>query len=245
MLKTVYPRVKEANPEMQIIIIGGLLLDCDPENVPRHKIDCLSSKFFEGILKNGGSLYFDGVGFHSFDYAYGGYYYENPNWHNASDKTGPVLVAKAAYLKNSMEQFGITNKFIIITETALLCVGECNTEYHDLALAYYLTHSYAYAVTKDLRASLWYSIFGWLGSGLLDQDLSQLPAYESFKVANQKIGSVSSSGRSMSTKESEDWNLLMREGKYGYYGRVMVKIPQSCCQLSQYQFVMRWEILNL
>ena len=187
MLRTVYPRVKETNPEMQIII-GGLLLDCDPENVPRHKIDCLSSKFFEGILKNGGGSYFDGVGFHSYDYAYGGYYYENPNWHTASDKTGPVLVAKAAYLNNLMEQFGITNKFIINTETALLCVGECNTEYYDLALAYYLTHSYAYAVTKDLRASLWFSIFGWLGSGLLDRDLSLLPAYISFQFANQKIG---------------------------------------------------------
>lgn len=66
-------------------------------------------------------------------------------------------------------------------------MSDCETEDHDLALTYYMTHSYAYASLSGLRASLWYLIFGWLGSGLLDWDLTQLPANMTYRFANEKI----------------------------------------------------------
>lgn len=187
MLKFVYPPVKVANSQVQLIT-WGLLLDCDPDNVPRHKIDCNSAKFFEGILRNGGRDCFDGVGFHSYDYGYRSYYYENPNWHTSSRETGPVLFTKAAiWLKFLLVEYGVSDKFVFNTETVLLCMSDCETEDHDLALTYYMTHSYAYASLSGLRASLWYLIFGWLGSGLLDWDLTQLPANMTYRFANEKI----------------------------------------------------------
>ncbi len=72
MLKVVYPRVKAANPEVQVLL-GGLLLDCDPANPPETspgsgKVkDCSSGRFLEGILQAGGGAYFDAVSFHAYD----------------------------------------------------------------------------------------------------------------------------------------------------------------------------------
>jgi hypothetical protein len=61
MLKVVYPVIKQVNPEI-IVLIGGLLLDCDPvdppESPPGSGIlkDCSSAKFFQGILEEGGEI---------------------------------------------------------------------------------------------------------------------------------------------------------------------------------------------
>jgi len=64
MLKAVYPAIKEADPQAQVLI-GGLLLDCDPTHPPEGK-DCKPSKFLEGILKNDGGDYFDIISFHGY-----------------------------------------------------------------------------------------------------------------------------------------------------------------------------------
>ncbi|MEP7358354.1 MAG: hypothetical protein ABI847_13995, partial [Anaerolineales bacterium] len=65
MLQVIYPRIKAADPSAQVAV-GGLLLDCDPNNPPAGK-DCKSAKFFEGILRQVGGAYFDGVGVHGYD----------------------------------------------------------------------------------------------------------------------------------------------------------------------------------
>ena len=57
MLKKVYPAMKKANPNVQIVI-GGLLLVCDPSN-PLPGRDCHEAHFLEGVLRNGGGDYFD------------------------------------------------------------------------------------------------------------------------------------------------------------------------------------------
>jgi len=51
LLKWAYPAIKQANPRAQVLI-GGLLLDCDPNNPPPNK-DCKSGRFLQGILANG------------------------------------------------------------------------------------------------------------------------------------------------------------------------------------------------
>ena len=66
LLKVIYPVIKAADPDAQVLV-GGLLLDCDPNNPPPGK-DCTSSKFLEGILRGGAGSAFDGVSFHSYDY---------------------------------------------------------------------------------------------------------------------------------------------------------------------------------
>ena len=95
MLEVVYPRMKEANPEVQVLL-GGLLLDCDPLAPPEDPAepgalkDCTSSTFLEGVLQMGDGAYFDGVSFHAYDLYYGEPGdYRNPNWHSSWDTTGP------------------------------------------------------------------------------------------------------------------------------------------------------------
>ena len=54
MLKQAYPAIKSTDPEAQVLL-GGLLLDCDPTHPPEGK-DCQPAKFFEGILHNGARI---------------------------------------------------------------------------------------------------------------------------------------------------------------------------------------------
>ena len=48
MLKQVTPQMKAANPAIQVLM-GGVVLDCDPVNPPLGK-NCQSATYFEGIL---------------------------------------------------------------------------------------------------------------------------------------------------------------------------------------------------
>jgi len=192
MLKFVYPQIKAADPQAQVLV-GGLVLDCDPINPPAGK-DCKPAKFLEGILRNNGGPYFDGVSFHAYDYYLGTLgQYSNANWHSAWNTTGPVLEAKVAYLRRLLGQYGQSDKFLMNTETALLCgtSGEeppCQTK--DLAntKAYYLAQSYASALAANLHANLWYSLLGWRASGLLNPgNLAPLPAFDAYRFAAQEL----------------------------------------------------------
>ena len=54
------------------MLIGGLLLDCDPGPNPNICAELGKNdrppKYLEGILRNGGGNYFDGVAFHAYDF---------------------------------------------------------------------------------------------------------------------------------------------------------------------------------
>jgi len=195
MLEAAYPQIKAADPQAQVLV-GGLVLDCDPVKPPEGK-DCKSARFFEGILNNNGGLYFDGVSFHAYDYYQGqSGQYGNSNWHSAWNTTGPVLGAKVAYLRNLLARYGQPDKFLMNTETALLCGRSgneppCRTDDFANTKAYYLAQSYAAALTEGLHANVWYSLFGWRASGLLNPgDQSPLPAFEAYRFAVQQLGSV-------------------------------------------------------
>jgi hypothetical protein len=189
MLKVVYPRIKSADPQAQVLI-GGLLLDCDPVKPPEVPAgsgqikDCKPATFLEGVLKNGGGEYFDGVAFHAYDYYYGiDGQYGNINWHSSWDLTGPVLAAKTKYIRNLLELHGYKDKFLMNTEGAILCgrdgkEPDCNTELYNRTKASYLVQVYTTSKALGLRANIWYSLHGWRGSGLLDQEGNQLSAYD-------------------------------------------------------------------
>lgn len=184
MLQAVYPAAKIANPDAQILV-GGLLLDCDPVNPPDGK-NCTPSKFLEGILVNGGGPYFDGVSFHAYDTNHswlGGYF--NPNWSSAEDTTGPSLIAKADYLQSVLADNSVNGKYLMNTEAALLCLNGdpalCET-----TKAYYVVHSYVTALKENLKANLWYF---WLerNSELFETDLTPLPAYTTYTFARKQL----------------------------------------------------------
>jgi hypothetical protein len=154
--------------------------------------------FFEGILKNEGGGYFDGVSFHAYDYYSGSVgRYVSPKW-NSSQSSGPVVIAKANYLSGLMNNYGVTGKFLINTETALICglatdpPGEspCLTNpgsSFERTKAYYVAQVYAAGQALNLKASIWYSVLGWRNSGLLNRDLSTRPAYTAYSIARREL----------------------------------------------------------
>jgi hypothetical protein len=198
MMKYVYPAIKSADPEAQVLI-GGLLLLCDPDNPPDVKgqpgvkADCSPAKFMEGVLMNGGGYYFDGVSFHAYDY----YYdvlgkYGNESWHSSWKSTGPVLIAKANYLYNLLAQYGFQDKYLMNTEVAALCgvtgnEAPCWQEDWTNTKAYHLVEAYTVAATVRLRANIWYCLTGWRGSGLIDPYRQPVPAYQALAFNHQML----------------------------------------------------------
>ena len=185
-LKVVYPLIKSADPKAQVII-GGLLLDCDPR-VAKPDKDCKPSKFLEGILKNGGGSFFDGISFHAYDFFYGKPgQYGNGNWDSVWNVTGPVLAAKTRFIKEVLAQHNVKGKYLINTETGVLCY-QCQTvpvEF-EITKAYYVPVTYATAAAEGLSGNIWYSLSGWQESGLLNKNQTTL-AYKAYQVWSQQI----------------------------------------------------------
>lgn len=199
MLKAVYPAMKAADPQAQVLV-GGLLLDCDPKQPPEGQT-CGASRFLEGVLEAEGGRYFDGVSFHSYD-TYQGELgkYGNANWHSAWNTSGPVLVAKTRYLKGLLASYGVAEKFLMSTETALLCGRSgkeqaCQTEAFENTKAYYVAQVASASAAEGLKAVLWYSLHGWRASGLVDRNLDPLPAYEAYQFASTVLREAVSLGQ--------------------------------------------------
>lgn len=192
MLKVVYPAVKQANPNAKLLV-GGLLLDCDPNNPPIGK-DCDPSLFLERVLSVGAGNSFDGVSFHAYDYYAADENligkYRNPNWNSTWDTNGSALTKKADYLRSVLSSYGVGNKFLMNTELALLCYGDssiCEANNFNETKAIYVTHSYVDAFVKGLRANIWYSVFGWQYSGLFQPDLTPYPAYHAYSFTSNML----------------------------------------------------------
>lgn len=187
-LIAIYPRIKQADPTAKVLV-GGLLLDCDPDNPPAGK-DCTPSKFLEGILRAGGAPYFDGISFHAYDY-YGDALgvYSNFNWEISWDTTGPGLIKKVRFLKDVLARYGVSGKEFFNTETAVICDDRyvtCDSTYEQTK-AYYVPQTYAAAIAEGLTGNVWYSLFGWRHSGLLESDLDPLPAYHAFVFGRREL----------------------------------------------------------
>ncbi|GAB4580750.1 MAG: hypothetical protein Fur0022_34920 [Anaerolineales bacterium] len=199
MLKVVYPQIKAADPEAQVLI-GGLLLGCDPNQPPLNAsgepADCTSARFLEGILLAGGGNYFDGISFHAYDY-----YWVNDNrfgnaWQSGPNLGLPVVYYKALYLREVLAQYGYSNKYLMNTETALLCgrdLGEleCQTEAFQLTKANYVAQSFTVARGEGLQANIWYHFQkGWRASGLVSKQLQPYPAWHAYGFVSQMLNNT-------------------------------------------------------
>jgi hypothetical protein len=198
MLKAVYPAIKGADPDARLLV-GGLLMDCDPHNPPETAPgsgtlkDCTPSRFLEGILEAGAGDAFDGVSFHAYDYYYGAAgSYGNEGWRSSSAENGPALIAKTNYLKALLDSYGNGDKELLNTEVAVLCGRDgtepvCKAEDFADSKAYYVAQSMAAALAEGLTANVWYSLTGWRGSGLVDGNGQPTPAYRAFQFAEEAL----------------------------------------------------------
>ena len=188
MLKVAYPAIKAADPDAQVLI-GGLLLDCDPGDP-----DCRNPKlprFFEGILRNGGGAYFDIVGFHGYSHYWDGVPIDEnwPSW----DQRGGVVLGKSNFLREVMTQYGI-DKPLFHTEGAVLCAEnnpECNPpgDAYENVKAEYVIWLYARALANDFESSIWYTLDGrgWRHGGLIGDTSDPNPAYDALRFMTQEL----------------------------------------------------------
>jgi hypothetical protein len=209
VLRIVYPRIKAANPNAQVVI-GGLHLDCDPRQDSNYCAAVGHNEhqplYLAGILRSGGGNYFDGIGFHSYDYFH--YWepklghYSNSNWGAGWDTSGPSLNAKVDYIRQVLDDFNISGKFLIDTEDALICgpIGappetegceSANNSLYEQTKARYITQLYASTIAKNVRTTIWYNLFGFRGSALVDpQSYSLHPAYTAYRFARHILADV-------------------------------------------------------
>jgi GH35 family endo-1,4-beta-xylanase len=187
MLELIYPEIKAADPNGKVIV-GGLMMDCGPGG------NCANTnvlKFIEGVLRSGAGNSFDGIAFHSFDYFTGGLgNYGNTAWNTSRATTGPTELAKVNYLLNILGQYGVMGKFLMNTETALVCDTGCTDAQNTFenTKAYFVAQDYAIALAKNLKSAIWYGArMGWRNTDLLYLDLTPRPAYYAFKFGRQEL----------------------------------------------------------
>jgi hypothetical protein len=203
MLKVVYPMIKAANPRAQVLI-GGLLMDCDPTNPPQGA-NCTPSKYLEGILLSGARNSFDAVSFHAYDYYnYALDTFGNPNWHSGrfngenNGKHVPAFITKLNYIRTVLNAYGVVGKQIFNTEVALLCGGgndppggpgcepDDDSPYEIMKQAY-LAQAYAAVYGERLDANIWFSLDGWRNSGLVNVDETPRPAYFAYAFSRAML----------------------------------------------------------
>ncbi len=203
VLKAVYPQVKAASGGTAQVVLGGLLLPADPDQVfiwswwKHPGTDWLyadQSKFFEGILREcQGQHCFDYVNFHGFtfyrDFSLTGIQQEE-NEDFWLDRGGQVE-GKLDFLRSLMAKYGISHKPILLTETGLPLpdVDRWDTwnaaqkATYEAAKADYLVYLYTRNMARGISGSTWYHMdkYGWHRSGLLDSNNNPLPAYEAYQ----------------------------------------------------------------
>lgn len=191
MLKVAYPTIKSADPDARVLI-GGLLLDCDPTHPPPGK-DCKSSRFLEGILVAGGGAYFDMVSYHGYTpYSADSYnralYYEET--HSGWAARGGVVLGKLNFIRELMSAYGM-NKPVMLTEASLIC-AECNPPPNRFfnEQADYVVWLFTRAWAAGIHGVTWFTFDGpgWRNGGLLDENQLPRKSYDALKFMTQLIG---------------------------------------------------------
>ncbi len=210
MLKVVYPAIKSIDPEAQVMI-GGLLMDCDPDYPPEGK-DCLPTRFFDGILAAGGADMFDIVNFHGYlPFTQKSLSLETdfPGWNDR----GGVVVGKINYLRAVMQQYGV-DKPIFLTESSLNCPewNKTNCSPPDETFfdtqADYVVRLFVRNWAMDVAGSIWFQFEGqgWRYSNLVGSDFDYPnPAYRSFKYLNEKLENMVYTGKTPFQEEVDGY----------------------------------------
>jgi hypothetical protein len=221
MLKFVYPAIKAANPEVEVLL-GGLLLDCDPSNPPADK-NCDAGKFLEGVLRNGGGEYFDLLSFHGYT-SYIGPSYDLGNelrfddHHPSWEHLGGVVLGKVNFLRQVMAEYNV-DKQIFLTEGSLICpeqnLIDCDPPGDDFyqAQANYVVRLNVRSWANNLAGSVWYQFEGpgWRYGGLLDDDQNPKPAFEAMEFLTEELSGTQFSGIVMDYENLESYEFISNE----------------------------------
>jgi hypothetical protein len=198
MLKVAYPAIKKADPRAHVVI-GGLLLDCDPSNPPAGR-DCKPSRFLEGILRNDGGGYFDAVSFHGYS-PYDGTLQQDENFEGWAARGGVVL-GKIDFLREILSDYNL-DKPLLHTEGSLICpqwnTDQCNPPDQAFyeAQADYVVWLFVRNWAKNLLGTTWYQFEGpgWRYGAMLDGDQAPKPAYYAYDFLTDILSGMSYEGK--------------------------------------------------
>lgn len=198
MLKVVYPRIKAADANA-LVMMGGLLSDCDPYRM-KPGVDCSNEErwragfFFEGVLKAGGGDYFDIADVHSYaelrldlPARMHSYY----NWSGPNGGTG--LPEKVAFYRDVLGRYGHANKPIFAGEVALKCETD-SVDCKDVGAAF-IPRVYAEAYELGLIGATYYALISdFKHKGLLNNDKSIKPQYQAYEFMSSTLSHVEYGG---------------------------------------------------
>jgi hypothetical protein len=194
MLKVVTPRLKAADPQAKVIM-GGMLMQCDPYSYPPGaQPSCVSQSrwqsgfFLEGVLRAGGGDDLDIVDVHSYGVmsnlpAHMQSYYE---WSGPLGGTG--LPEKVAFVRGVLTNYGYADKPVFASEIALKCDAP-TADCYDVGAAF-IPRALAEAYSLNLAGTTYYALISDFGyKGLLLPDFTPRPAYWAYKfLGNQIVG---------------------------------------------------------
>jgi hypothetical protein len=194
-LKAVYPAIKAADPQAQVIF-GGLLLDCDPSLAGQAR-PCVIGTFLEGALAAGAGDSFDILAYHSYMYwgpVSADWDLNSPAWAHR----GGALRGKRAFINEVMARYGVS-KPLIMNEGGLLCYRDspdCAPGGYFEAQANYAVRMFTRAWADGLESAVWYTFNGpgWQGGGMLDGNQQPRPSYRSTLFLSRLLSGASYAG---------------------------------------------------
>lgn len=198
MLEEIYPAVKAANPQAQVVF-GGIAYDF-------FKTD--GGKFVESFLTDvldaGGDLFFDVMNFHSYPAFY-------PRWTN---NQGPGLLEKANAIRATLSSYGL-NKPMIVTEAGWhdnnapgpIIPGSPQIQ------SRYVVQLFTQSMAADLDVMIWWMLYDVGGNypyntGLVTNDNTPVEK-SSFQVYRSVVAELSTTHFVRTLSIAETGNNLM------------------------------------
>ncbi len=169
MLAAIYPEVKKASPDAQVVM-GGLAHDAFIEDGGPF-----DRNFLDDVLSNNGGQYFDVMAFH--------YYIP---WEYNWVAYGPGMVGKTSYIRSKLAQYNVY-KPIICTET-----GQHTRDWsNDERQSRFLVKTFVQGIASEMPIIIWFTLRDLdedqFQFGLLKMDLTPKPAYYVYETLTRKL----------------------------------------------------------
>ena len=194
MLQVVYPRIKAADPNA-IVVMGGLLLECDPYTmtVPetcKNQERLQSGYFLEGVLIGKGAENIDMIDIHNYgrlDMNLAARMTDYYNWVGPEGGTG--LTEKVNFVRRLLQQYGRPDLPLMVSEVALKC-EEPSDDCQEVGAAY-IPRAYAEGYGLNLTTLIYYAmITEFKYKGLLLEDFTPKKQFAAYKFMGSQLSGV-------------------------------------------------------
>lgn len=141
MLSVVYPAVKSANPNAQVVM-GGIAYDWfEDQDGPFVR------SFLDDVLAAGGGAHFDVMNFHSY-----------PAFSHTWAQQGPGLLEKTQAVRSKLAEYGVGHKPIVITEAGWHSDSPPQQPSSPQIQARYVVQLFTQSLAADVDVMIWWML---------------------------------------------------------------------------------------